>query len=131
MRRKNDALTQAFEEKNRKLLQTQELYNKLKRKAVLGQVQDSAFDDVDSALHTVSRNLQVGQPQGVGNSVQQYHQHGIPFEQRNSGSSAEDSSGSGLFTRLARRISNNWDGPAGLQGRILQIIWQVFGLTKR
>ncbi|KAI2619239.1 hypothetical protein GGR54DRAFT_630786 [Hypoxylon sp. NC1633] len=50
-RMKNDELTQAYKEKNRKLLQTQELYDKLKRKAMLGQIQDAAEDAIDSTLH--------------------------------------------------------------------------------
>ena len=41
LRRKNDELVQAYKEKTRKLLQTQELYDKLKRKAMLGQMQYS------------------------------------------------------------------------------------------
>ncbi|KAI0889602.1 uncharacterized protein GGS22DRAFT_176883 [Annulohypoxylon maeteangense] len=51
LRRKNDELTQAYKEKNRKLLQIQELYDKLKRKAMLGQIQDAAEDAIDSTLH--------------------------------------------------------------------------------
>ncbi|KUI68396.1 E3 ubiquitin-protein ligase CCNB1IP1 [Cytospora mali] len=50
LRRKNDELTQAYKDKNRKLLQTQELYDKLKRKAMLGQIQDAATDAVDTTL---------------------------------------------------------------------------------
>ncbi|KAI1134457.1 hypothetical protein F5Y05DRAFT_422076 [Hypoxylon sp. FL0543] len=51
LRRKNDELAQAYKEKNRKLLQIQELYDKLKRKAMLGQIQDAAEDAIDSTLH--------------------------------------------------------------------------------
>ncbi|OTB14151.1 hypothetical protein K445DRAFT_23932 [Daldinia sp. EC12] len=51
LRRKNDELAQAYKEKNRKLLQIQELYDKLKQRAMLGQMQDAAEDAVDSALH--------------------------------------------------------------------------------
>lgn len=50
LRRKNDELTQAYKDKNRKLLQTQELYDKLKRKAMLGHIQDAASDAVDTTL---------------------------------------------------------------------------------
>jgi len=48
--RKNDELAQAYKEKSRKLLQTQELYDKLKRKAMLGQIQDAATDAADSQV---------------------------------------------------------------------------------
>lgn len=51
LRRKNEELSMAYKEKNRKLLQTQELYDKLKRKAMLGHIQDAALDAVDNTLH--------------------------------------------------------------------------------
>lgn len=54
LQKKHDELTHAFKEKNRKLLQTQELYDKLKRKAMLGQMQNAAEDAVDSTLHATS-----------------------------------------------------------------------------
>lgn len=52
--RKNEELAQAYKEKNRKLLQTQELYDKLKRKAMLGHIQDAASDAVDTTLQGTS-----------------------------------------------------------------------------
>lgn len=55
-RKKYDELLQTFKEKNKKLLQTQELYDKLKRKAMLGQVQDAAEDAVESTLHQPPSN---------------------------------------------------------------------------
>ncbi|KAK8042812.1 hypothetical protein PG994_013295 [Apiospora phragmitis] len=48
LRDKNAELAQAYKDKNRKLLQVQELYDKLKRKAMLGQIQDAAEDAIDS-----------------------------------------------------------------------------------
>ncbi|KAI0391816.1 hypothetical protein F5Y17DRAFT_460501 [Xylariaceae sp. FL0594] len=51
LRKKYDELMQAYKEKNRLLLQTQELYDKVKRKAMLDQVQDAAEDAVESTLH--------------------------------------------------------------------------------
>ena len=54
LRRKNEELAQAYKEKNRKLLQTQELYDKLKRKAMLGHIQDAASDAVDTTLYGAS-----------------------------------------------------------------------------
>jgi E3 ubiquitin-protein ligase CCNP1IP1 len=54
LRRKNEELTQTLREKNRKLLQTQELYDKLKRRALLGQVQDAAHDAVDNTFQASS-----------------------------------------------------------------------------
>ncbi|KAJ4418992.1 hypothetical protein N0V82_005217 [Gnomoniopsis sp. IMI 355080] len=51
LRRKHEELSTAYKEKNRKLLQMQELYDKLKRKAMLGHIQDVASDAVDTTLH--------------------------------------------------------------------------------
>ncbi|KAK9770568.1 hypothetical protein SCAR479_12739 [Seiridium cardinale] len=52
LRRKNDELAQAFREKNKKLMQTQELYDRLKRKAMMGQMQHAAEDAVDLNLYS-------------------------------------------------------------------------------
>lgn len=57
MRKKHDELTQAFKDKNRKLLQTQELYDKLKRKAMFGQLQGAAEDAIDSTLQAASGGM--------------------------------------------------------------------------
>jgi E3 ubiquitin-protein ligase CCNP1IP1 len=54
LRRKNDELIHAYKEKNRKLMQTQELYDKLKRRDMLGQVQNAASDAVD---HTIQASV--------------------------------------------------------------------------
>ncbi|PBP21865.1 hypothetical protein BUE80_DR007313 [Diplocarpon rosae] len=54
LRRKNEEVMQALREKNRKHMQTQELYDKLKRRAMLGQVQDAASDAVD---HTINNSV--------------------------------------------------------------------------
>jgi E3 ubiquitin-protein ligase CCNP1IP1 len=50
LRRKNDELAQAYKDKSRKLLQTQELYDKAKRKSEIGMLQRAASDAVDSTL---------------------------------------------------------------------------------
>ncbi|KAL9945091.1 hypothetical protein ACHAP0_000037 [Verticillium nonalfalfae] len=50
MRRKYDELGQAFKDKSRRLLQTQELYDRVKRRAEMGQMQAAACDAVDSHL---------------------------------------------------------------------------------
>lgn len=57
LRKKHHEVTHAFKDKNRKLLQTQELYDKLKRKAMLGQMQDAAEDAVDSTINATSASL--------------------------------------------------------------------------
>lgn len=50
LRRKNDELAHAYKDKSRKLLQTQELYDKAKRKSEIGMLQRAASDAVDSTL---------------------------------------------------------------------------------
>ncbi|CZT07144.1 related to lactose regulatory protein [Rhynchosporium graminicola] len=55
--RRNEEIANALREKNRKHLQTQELYDKLKRRSMLSQVQDAASDEVDNAIQaSVSTN---------------------------------------------------------------------------
>ncbi|KAF4971178.1 hypothetical protein FSARC_1900 [Fusarium sarcochroum] len=63
LRRKNDELSQAYKEKSRKVLQLQELYDKVKRKAELGQIQRAASDAVDSSLQATQLD------QGYGGSM--------------------------------------------------------------
>ncbi|KAI0193207.1 hypothetical protein EV127DRAFT_489110 [Xylaria flabelliformis] len=63
LRKKYEELLQTCKEKNRKLLQTQELYDKLKRKAMLGQVQDAAEDAVESTLQAPLVNNNGVEPQ--------------------------------------------------------------------
>ncbi|KAH6607927.1 hypothetical protein Trco_004240 [Trichoderma cornu-damae] len=53
LQRKHDELAEAFKNNSRKLFQTQELYNKVKRKAELGQIERAASDAVDSSIPSV------------------------------------------------------------------------------
>ncbi|KAI0132000.1 cyclin B1 interacting protein-like protein 1 [Xylariales sp. AK1849] len=83
LRRKNDELAQAFKEKNKKLLQTQELYDKLKRKAMMGQMQDAAEDAVDLSLYGVTGSVTgIEGGSGLGTDGQHlgiYQEPGTPF----------------------------------------------------
>ena len=54
LRRKNEELSHALRDKSHKLMKTQELYDKLKRRALLDQVQDAAHDAVDDSIHASS-----------------------------------------------------------------------------
>lgn len=54
LRRKNEELALALREKSRKQMQTQELYDKLKRRDLLGHVQNAASDAVE---HTVQASV--------------------------------------------------------------------------
>lgn len=51
LRKKNEELSRAYKEKSRKLLSTQELYDKLKRRLLLGHIQDAASEAVDATIH--------------------------------------------------------------------------------
>lgn len=61
LRRKNEELALALKEKNKKLMQTQELYDKLKRRAMMGQMQHAAENAVDSDLQSFDIRENVGQ----------------------------------------------------------------------
>ncbi|CEI62912.1 unnamed protein product [Fusarium venenatum] len=50
LRRKHEEVSQAYKEKSHKVLQLQELYDKVKRRAELGQIQRAASDAVDHTL---------------------------------------------------------------------------------
>ncbi|KAG0639185.1 hypothetical protein HOY80DRAFT_964424 [Tuber brumale] len=54
LRRKNHELMQGWREKAKKLAQTQELYDKLKRRTLISQVQQAATDQADQALNMTS-----------------------------------------------------------------------------
>ncbi|KAA8570938.1 hypothetical protein EYC84_000318 [Monilinia fructicola] len=57
LRRKNAELNHNLKEKSKKLLQTQELYDKMKRRSMLGQVQTAASNAVDDTIQaTVTGN---------------------------------------------------------------------------
>jgi E3 ubiquitin-protein ligase CCNP1IP1 len=86
LQRKNEELLQAYREKSRKYLQTQELYDKLKRRAMLGQVQNAASDVVDNIEASAINNRFVDQT-GTGSLEQRStkpilfpgsHENGIP-----------------------------------------------------
>ncbi|KAK1596268.1 E3 ubiquitin-protein ligase CCNB1IP1, partial [Colletotrichum navitas] len=49
-RRKHEELAYAYQEKSRKLTQIQELYDRVKRKADLGQMEAAAIDAIESSL---------------------------------------------------------------------------------
>lgn len=56
LRQKNDEFAQAYKEKSQRLLQTQDLYDRLKRVAEMGNIQRAATDAVTHALSTGSAN---------------------------------------------------------------------------
>lgn len=70
MRRKNEELAQACRDKSRRLLQTQELYDKVKRKAEISQIQRAASDAVDTSLHVAPQLHKYQQRQNLDLNTQ-------------------------------------------------------------
>jgi E3 ubiquitin-protein ligase CCNP1IP1 len=80
---KNEELFQALRDKTKKCLQTQELYDKLKRRAMMGQVQDAASDAVDYTIQaSAAINRLVDDSQIHG----QHRQQHLPISSVQSGS---------------------------------------------
>lgn len=117
LRRKYEELAQAYKEKNRKLLQTQELYDKLKRKAMLGHIQDAASDAVDTTLQGASSNAGQQAERGVYE-----HQIGTPLRPTQY---AERSDRPGAFPVQPQMMppdprAGNWAAPVFPQGKLLK-----------
>ncbi|KAI0380458.1 hypothetical protein F5Y04DRAFT_289435 [Hypomontagnella monticulosa] len=117
LRRKNDELVQAYKEKTRKLLQTQELYDKLKRKAMLGQMQDAAESAAESVLH--------GSPssgprfEGGGQYPIHYQEQGTPYVSNSSAFHEQQEGSAGFQHQTAGpTYETSWPRPAGTQSNI-------------
>ena len=80
-RRKHEELAQAYREKTRKLLQTQELYDKVKRKFEMGHLQRAASDAVDSTVHNATHQMAHGVDGSVHNRDSDYQQQAPSFPQ--------------------------------------------------
>ncbi|KAH8194926.1 hypothetical protein TruAng_010911 [Truncatella angustata] len=105
LHRKNDELTQALKDKNKKFMQTQELYDKLKRKAMMGQMQHAAEDAVDLNLHTATGGPR---PQRERLSLRTYED--VVYKQRPSQHSNGNGPGS-IYPAQATHQTNHeiWD----------------------
>ncbi|KAI0135010.1 hypothetical protein F4814DRAFT_399656 [Daldinia grandis] len=117
LRRKNDELAHAYKEKNRKLLQIQELYDKLKQRAMLGQMQDAAEDAVDSALH--GQSLDRAQFESAGQSPAEYQDHGTPYAHHRPALHEQHRMSTGYHHQGIRQDhSNPWSRTAGIQSKV-------------
>ncbi|KAI2628933.1 hypothetical protein GGS21DRAFT_526603 [Xylaria nigripes] len=115
LRRKYDELLLVCKQKNRKLLQTQELYDKLKRKAMLGQVQDAAEDAVESTLQVPSIGNHERDSQDLP-YFQSFDTYGLPTsaphdQQRGFGTYSHPQANMGIQ-------ANSWPRASGAQGEI-------------
>ncbi|MCJ1433354.1 hypothetical protein MMC27_002714 [Xylographa pallens] len=79
LKTENTKLAIAFRDKSRKHQQTQELYDRLKRKEMTATTQSAAFDSVDEALQSVSNRQN---PEGL---VNQFHAGISPLRQHQDG----------------------------------------------
>jgi E3 ubiquitin-protein ligase CCNP1IP1 len=114
LRKKYEELLRTCKEKNRKLLQTQELYDKLKRKAMLGQVQDAAEDAVESTLHVSS----IGHNAVESQELPYFQNHDTLYGHSTS-SLHETQRGMGTFNQPQTNIPthvNSWPRTFGAQG---------------
>ncbi|PQE16303.1 e3 ubiquitin- ligase ccnb1ip1 protein [Rutstroemia sp. NJR-2017a WRK4] len=107
LRRKNEELGQSLRDKNRKLLQTQELYDKMKRRGMLDQVQNAASNAVDD---TIQATVAGG---GSANSDDGRHLRPQPGLFANQQNSTSHNSGGFKNTSMQppqapRRRSGNW-----------------------
>lgn len=98
LRRKNEDISQAFREKSRKVLQLQELYDKVKRKAELSQIQKAASNAVDSTFETAS---QLNQDIGGDNHAQR-----VPESDNIPAFSQRRADGSDMNTGMPRSYPN-------------------------
>ncbi|KAI3323567.1 hypothetical protein HD806DRAFT_522710 [Xylariaceae sp. AK1471] len=118
LRKKYDELLQTFKEKNRKLLQTQELYDRLKRKAMLGQVQDAAEDAVESTLQIPSISIN-----GVGGESHDlpYFQPRETFYRQTASGLHEQQRGVGIYNHPQANIpahAGSWPRTFGAQADV-------------
>lgn len=112
MRCKNDDLAAKLNDKSRRLLQTQELYDRVKRQAERGDLQRAASDQVDSSLQA---------PQFLGNGVEESWNCPDPGERNEPPSFGQTSAHFNLAAMNigASRASPSYGG-AGAEGRWMQ-----------
>ncbi|CAD6448664.1 3b4b70bb-6926-4e5f-8011-0c84d4c8c40c [Sclerotinia trifoliorum] len=114
LRRKNEELNHHLREKNKKLLQTQELYDKMKRKGLLDQVQTAASNAVDDTIEATVTGNRFADNTGTDN--QRPHQQ--PFYTNQQAGGMHQSGGFHNPTMpppplQRRRHSSGWDAIAG------------------
>ena len=103
LKTENANLMNAFREKSRKHQQTQELYDRLKRKEMTAATQSAAFESVDEVLEAASSRQGIGS----GGHAQPFQRPPSVFEQYMTGQNLPNGvHGHG-------RDSGNFNGPTG------------------
>lgn len=111
LRNKNEELSHAFREKTRKHLQTQEMFDKMKRRSMLGHVQNAASDAVEHSIQaSVAENRYV-------DSVDQTQRPPPPPLFSGQQPSISQNQGSGNPPNLAPQNMGNWNGYDGQEPR--------------
>ena len=107
LRAENSNLAAAYREKSRKHQQTQELYDRLKRKEMTAVTQSAAYDSVDDVIQSasnrqsnrISGRVYGGSPKKNGFRThapsEQLLANGVPAEQRSHENSSHGSGASG------------------------------------
>lgn len=104
LRNKNEELSHAFREKSRKHLQTQEMFDKMKRRSMLGHVQNAASDAVEHSIQaSVAANRYV-------DSVDQTQRPPPPPLFTSQPQSNLQTQGSGNPQNLAPQTMGTWNG---------------------
>ena len=110
LKAENTNLVAAYRDKQRKHQQTQELYDRLKRKEMTAATQSAAFESVDEVLGNVQHRS--------GHSPSSYMQHYAPVDarlaQRDPQPSRVDHNGIEQVHRHQRSGSNNSGGGGGM-----------------
>ncbi|KAH8602068.1 hypothetical protein B0O99DRAFT_561201, partial [Bisporella sp. PMI_857] len=118
LRRKNEELIQAYREKCRKQLQTQELYDKLKRRTMLVHVQDAASDAVD---HTIQASVEANRFCDSAGPLSHQPIQPPNFQSQQRIDSAIDASSRTMEPPLSRgtNAQNDWAGFSSQVGDLL------------
>ena len=97
LKNENTNLVAAFREKSRKHQQTQELYDRLKRKEMTAATQSAAYQSVDEVLGSVANSSGVGRAQGQGQQFLYHDNHN--HTEQGYGHDRNDSNGSNGNTK--------------------------------
>lgn len=106
LRRKNEDIAKAYKEKKDRLVQTQELYDKVKRRAEMGHIQQAAADAVYSSLHAGNQA-----DMGFGSDMRQdltERNHVPTFSQSNRIDVSGMNAGIPLAQHTISRNDNRW-----------------------
>ena len=110
IRNDNANLVAAFREKSRKHHQTQELYDRLKRKEMTAATQSAAFDSVDDVLGAISNRVEIGTSAGS----RRFHSTPQAPEQRRFSALDTSFNGAPQPNLHQRRVSNYSNGSGGM-----------------